>query len=157
MSASGGFWQFSLEFYARRGVEAACLQLQDEAGADVDLLLFLLFCARHGRALSSAEVTSLDRLVADWRAEVVRPLRAVRRRLKTGFPGVAAEALRGEVKRLELEAERLQQEHMEKAAPPASLGEAGAPALAARNNLEVYRVYLGRLPAGPVEALIAAF
>jgi uncharacterized protein (TIGR02444 family) len=157
MSAPGDFWQFSLEYYARPGVEAACLALQDEAGADVDLLLYLLFCARHGRALSGEEVARLDRLVADWRAEVVRPLRAIRRRLKTGFPDIAAEALRSEVKRLELEAERLQQQQMETAAPPASLGAASAPAPAARANLERYAAYLGGLAAGPVGALLAAF
>jgi len=40
------FWRFSLRFYSRPGVAAACLALQDEAGADVNLMLFLLFLAK---------------------------------------------------------------------------------------------------------------
>ena len=37
----GAFWTFSLEFYRRKGVERALLQLQETAGADVNLLLAL--------------------------------------------------------------------------------------------------------------------
>jgi len=36
------FWRFSLRFYARAKISAICLLLQDEAGVDVNLLLFLL-------------------------------------------------------------------------------------------------------------------
>ena len=37
---SSRFWDFSLEIYAKPGVAQACLALQDECGADVNLLLF---------------------------------------------------------------------------------------------------------------------
>jgi uncharacterized protein (TIGR02444 family) len=36
------FWRFSLDLYGRPGVAPACLALQDEAGADVNLVLYLL-------------------------------------------------------------------------------------------------------------------
>ena len=44
----GAFWTFSLEFYRRKGVERALLQLQETAGADVNLLLLALWWAKLG-------------------------------------------------------------------------------------------------------------
>ena len=42
-SGKDGFWGFSLRIYARQDVPQACLALQDEGGADVNLVLFLLY------------------------------------------------------------------------------------------------------------------
>ena len=50
-SAGSPFWRFSLRFYRRREVADACIALQEEAGVDVNLLLFLLWHAIHKRAL----------------------------------------------------------------------------------------------------------
>lgn len=111
--AGSPFWRFSLEFYRRPGVAEACLALQDEAGVDVNLLLFLLWQASLGRRWSEWDVASLDGVVRPWREMAVLPLRAVRRALKTppAVPGAAqAERFRDRVKAVELEAERLQQE-----------------------------------------------
>ena len=80
--APSAFWDFSLRFYARPGVAAACLDLQDEAGADVNVVLYLLFLASQGRQLAQTEVAEIDNLVAVWREQVVRPLRSARRHLK---------------------------------------------------------------------------
>src|SRR3954470_15433331 len=77
------FWRFSLRFYARAKVASACLALQDETGADVNLVLFLLFLADHQRQVAQAEVARLDHSVQGWRSEVVKPLREIRRALKT--------------------------------------------------------------------------
>ncbi len=41
-------WRFALDLYARAGVAPACLTLQDDAGADVTLVLYLLWCAMTG-------------------------------------------------------------------------------------------------------------
>ena len=54
------FWDFSLAFYAMPGVADACLQLQDGCGADVNVLLFLLYRARDGYMLSAAEVPAAE-------------------------------------------------------------------------------------------------
>jgi uncharacterized protein (TIGR02444 family) len=35
-----GFWRFSLSFYGDEQVAEACLLLQDEAAADVNVLLY---------------------------------------------------------------------------------------------------------------------
>ncbi len=73
------FWRFSLRFYSRPGVAAACLALQDEAGADVNLMLFLLFLAEHKRQVIADDIPRLDSTVRAWRDCVVKPLREVRR------------------------------------------------------------------------------
>ena len=115
-SAQGSpFWRFSLRFYREPKVADACIALQEEAGVDVNLLLFLLWHATQKRALSAQEVADLERKIGPWRDMTVVPLRAVRRALKSP-PGLveadAAEAFRTRIKAVELEAERLLQEAM---------------------------------------------
>jgi uncharacterized protein (TIGR02444 family) len=140
------FWDFSLAVYGRPGVAPACLALQDRHGLDVNLLLYCGWCGSRGRALSGEEIAALDARVADWRREVVLPLRGVRRWMKTqeAAPGEEAGALRDEVKRLELEAERIEQDLLF----AASEGEAGAASpAAAANNMASYLAFLGVEPA----------
>src|SRR5208282_5489661 len=72
------FWRFSLRFYALPGVAPACLVLQDEAKADVNLMLYLFFLATQKRALTRDEIASLDKMISSWRVEVVQPLRELR-------------------------------------------------------------------------------
>jgi uncharacterized protein (TIGR02444 family) len=95
------FWRFSLEFYARPGVMPACLALQDQHGVDVNLALL---CCWIGEALDAAALAEADARVAEWRAEVVQPLRAVRRWLKG-----RDDALRADVAAQELAAEQREQ------------------------------------------------
>ncbi len=107
------FWAFSLDFYARPGVAEACLALQDEADADVNLILFCLWhgIAGHGRLDRAALETAQDR-VRSVRTDLVLPLRALRRHLKDDFTGAPPdwrEALRRHVADAELEAEHLEQ------------------------------------------------
>ncbi len=105
------FWRFSIKFYGVPGVAQACIELQDRAGVDVNLLFFLLWNATQGRALGNAEVAELDRMVGAWRDAAVVPLREVRRALKSPPPVMAADAAEGfrtRIKAVELEAERLQ-------------------------------------------------
>ena len=155
------FWQFSLEFYARPRVAGACLELQDGAGVDVNLLLYLLFLANHERAVGRDDVARLDALVATWREHAVRPLRALRRELKAGIapvPVIDSELLRSAIKRDELEAERIEQELLERLAPVPTLGKPAASRdTAARANLAAYGSFLNELPAAPVAVLLDAF
>src|SRR5688572_5067029 len=157
-SRDSAFWRFSLRFYALPEVAPACLALQDEAQVDVNLLLFLLFLADGGRAVTRDDVARLDAQIAPWRTDVVEPLRALRRRLKTGIgdvPPPASEGLRNMVKKVELEAERLEQGRLENTA--GRLGKPAPRADAARANLAAYADYLGRFPAGPRDVVLAAF
>lgn len=101
-------WDFSLAVYARPGVPAACLDLQDRLGMDVNVLLFAAWAGLAcGAGLSREALERIDSAVAPWRAEVVRPLRAVRRRVK----GEDAD-LYERLKAAELAAERTQQDRL---------------------------------------------
>lgn len=108
------FWDFSLVLYARPGVEAALLALQDEEGLDVNLILFCLYAGARGRSLEGATLAGMRGIGAGWGQGVVAPLRAARRALKPIAEGDAAAArLRAEVKRLELAAEKEMQLRLE--------------------------------------------
>ena len=153
------FWDFSLTLYRRAAVRAACLAIQDEAGADVNIALFVLWQASRGHALDAAEVAALDALVAPWRSEVVVRLRAVRRFLKpieSGAPDDDVAALRREIKTVELESERLQQELLHRDAAAWGSAAPAGPELGAR-HLALYAAHLGHdFPAAAADALVAA-
>jgi len=156
------FWHFSLGFYRAPEVASACIQMQDEAGVDVNLLFFLLWNASLQQRLSASDVEAIDRHVAGWRQSAVIPLRAVRRTLKSAprlIEPAASEAFRTKVKGLELEAERLQQEALYNFAQAASLGAPAASAEeAARANVAAYEAFTGRrFPKLAVDALLEAF
>ena len=151
------FWDFSLAFYAKPGASAACLALQDEFGADVDMVLFALWSARRGCGLGAAELDAVDAAIAVWRQSVVQPIRAARRACRPGPPGApdAAEALRKQLLGAELAAERLQQGAMQALAPAPGTVDAG---VAARDNLACFARQAGIPPdAAPFAALLEAF
>lgn len=99
---------FSGWLYAGDAVPAACLQLQDELGLDVNLLLWCLYAGARGTTLTPEMIAAADAACAPWRAHVVRPLREVRRWLKTAGP--KAEALRKQVLAQEIDSEWYQQD-----------------------------------------------
>jgi uncharacterized protein (TIGR02444 family) len=152
------FWRFSLQFYRQPGVAEACIALQEDAGADVNLLLFLLWHGAHERRLSDQEVERLEQKIAPWRERAVVPLRAIRRALKPP-PGLveagAAEVFRTRIKAVELEAERLQQEAMYDLVRAGLLG-AAAPSVAeaARANVAAYARIRGADFAAPAVRIV---
>jgi uncharacterized protein (TIGR02444 family) len=75
------FWDYSLKLYGSPGVEAACLDLQRRHGLDVNLVLWACWLASLGIELDEATFERGSKAVSSWQAEVVRPLRALRRRL----------------------------------------------------------------------------
>jgi uncharacterized protein (TIGR02444 family) len=112
MSGSGSndsLSRFALELYRREGVADACLSLQNRHDLDVNLVLFAAFIgAARRQELTISDLEHAHRRVDAWHGEVVRPLRAVRQRLKTGpapAPDEATTALRGKLAQLEIEAE----------------------------------------------------
>jgi len=160
-AASGSpLWRFSLAFYRRAGVADACIALQEEAGIDVNLLLFLLWQATRKRVLSAAEIEEVERRIAPWRNATVIPLRTVRRALKSPPALVAsgtAELFRTKIKAVELEAERLQQEAMYELAQASPLGQEGASTDdAARANVANYAAMMRtNFPSSATETLVA--
>ena len=160
-SAGSPFWRFSLHFYRHRNVADACITLQEQAGVDVNLLLFLLWHATQKRALSTAEISELEGRIAPWRNMTVVPLRSLRRALKSppALVGSAtAELFRNKIKAAELEAERLQQEAMHELAVPSLLGnDAVSLEAAARANIAAYAALCGGpFPSSASETLLAA-
>ena len=114
------FWDYALELYQRQGVEAACLDLQQRHGLDVNVVLFCCWLARCGIAVDEASVGRIAEITEAWQEQFVRPLRAVRNRLKRTLaepqPGSIAErwpelaaALRRRALALEIDGERLEQ------------------------------------------------
>lgn len=99
-------WRFAEEFYQRPGVEAACLQLQEQ-GADVCLLICALWLDARGVACSATRAEALASLARPWREQVVQPLRQLRQGWREPAQrDNALRQLREEVKQLELDAER---------------------------------------------------
>ena len=86
--------------------------LQDEQGLDIVLHLFSEYSAsRLGRSLASEEVAAAESQIAAWRAEVILPLRRLRRALKDASrfaPGQqeGAQVLRARIAQAELDAEQ---------------------------------------------------
>lgn len=72
------FWQFSEQHYARPGVAEACLQLQDDYHANVNLLLLLLMLEERGLSLEPTHFLPLLR----QRAGLFKQWRQLRRQLK---------------------------------------------------------------------------
>jgi len=154
------FWRFSIRFYRDPDVAAACIALQDEAGVDVNVLLFLLWNATLFRTLPADAVADLDRRIGAWREAAVVPLRALRRALKSPpaviEPG-AAEAFRTRIKGVELEAERLQQQTLYDLVPSLPFADAATPGEAARANVAAYQAINAKpFPRPAIDTILAA-
>ncbi|WP_213937881.1 TIGR02444 family protein [Pseudomonas sp. dw_612] len=103
---SADLWSFSLGTYARPGVEERCLQLQS-AGANVCLLLCGLWLEQRGVSCDEQRLQQLFRVAGPWDVNVVRPLRTLRQQWKAAAVDDAGlNALREQIKTLELESER---------------------------------------------------
>ena len=103
------FWEFSLAIYRLEGVAGACIELQDKFDMDVNLLLYGVWLASQDRVLENLHLSEMEVVISTWREAVVKPLRDLRRQWRM-YP--EADAIRNEVKALELQAERQQQDMM---------------------------------------------
>lgn len=106
------FWRFSLRVYGTPGVAEECLEVQDAAGVDVNVMLYAAWLGvTHGVALEDADVQRIDAAVVAWSAGVVQPLRSVRRGLKQrpDIADVEVQALRQRVASVELLSEQIEQ------------------------------------------------
>lgn len=97
------FWEFSLALYSRPGVAEYCLRLQDDSGANVNLLLFCCWTGRRGVVLDARALAAAGAVIEEWQVQVLRPLRA--RRRTPGITPAAKQRLLAE----ELTAERHEQ------------------------------------------------
>lgn len=102
-------WTWAVAAYAAEGVADACLELQDSAGQNIPLLLWAAWCAAEGRAPDDDALEAAGDTARAWQETAIAPLRAVRRALKPRAPDMEdadREAVRAQVKAVELEAER---------------------------------------------------
>ncbi|SFS28730.1 TIGR02444 family protein [Pseudomonas sp. NFACC42-2] len=106
VNMNADLWSFALSTYARPGVEAACLRLQEQ-GADVCLLLCGAWLEQRGVALEPERMRTLQQLARPWQAQVIEPLRQLRVQWRAMVQqDEQLAALRERVKALELDAER---------------------------------------------------
>lgn len=106
-------WNFALELYARPGVEQACLHLQ-EAGSDVCLLLAGAWLQQRSVRCHEERLHALMDVADPWQREVIAPLRRTRRDWRTTAQrDTELATLREQIKKLELQAERVLLERLQ--------------------------------------------
>ncbi|MFJ7881917.1 TIGR02444 family protein [Pseudomonas sp. NPDC096917] len=99
-------WNYCLKVYALPGIEHACLRLQTQ-GLDVCLLMCAAWLEHRSVACDEARLECLRALAEPWQRDVVQPLRTLRTQWREAATrDDALSALRGQIKGLELEAER---------------------------------------------------
>jgi uncharacterized protein (TIGR02444 family) len=159
------FWDFSLDIYSTPGVSRVCLQAQDEAGIDVNLLLLAAYLGTLHYQLTSDEIYALSQLVGRWQQGVVVPFRNIRNEMKrssffqsSSISGAADEFLQ-QVKLLELSAEKIEQDvlfewvqrHLAGTNP-----ETKSPEAIRRNILSVAPFLSESVNAGQIDLLVQA-
>ena len=140
------FWDYSLKVYMSDGVGAACLALQEAHQLDVNVVLFCIWLGASGRgALTDSEMAEVTRAVGAWHDSVVRPLRAVRMRMKGGMPpspDALADSLRRRIQKIEIDCEHTEQ-LMLAAVVERNAGASGTEAADAVANIGCYFRALG--------------
>ncbi len=114
-----GFWDFSVRTYRTDGVPDACLSLQNDYGADVNMLLY---CCWVGACIGQFDSELFARASAFstlWADHVVVPLRSARTWMKQSgcetepVPTDTCMQLREEIKSVEFATEKMQQQVLE--------------------------------------------
>ncbi|MCB2387667.1 TIGR02444 family protein [Thalassolituus alkanivorans] len=103
-SGDNPLWEFALTFYARPGVQQTLLNLQNDAGMDVLLLLTALWLGKQQCLLpdSLAEAGDYFR----WREQVILPIRQARSHLNAEPLRSQQAVLRKQLLQSELQAEQ---------------------------------------------------
>ena len=102
-------WDFAVDFYQHAPIKTACLTLQDEAAADVCVLLAVVWLGKKGKQLTGAETALLISTVEVWQQQMTLPLRQLRKQIKSFIEGnysLDAEPIYQQIKAAELQAER---------------------------------------------------
>jgi uncharacterized protein (TIGR02444 family) len=139
-------------------VSENAIVLQDSAGIDVNMILFLMWLSAQKRTLSAADVKTVGDKSIGWQHSVVVPIRAIRRLLKENAPLVeqeAALAYRKKIQALEIEGEQLQLQAM--GAMTLKTSDAASPEAAAQANLAAFQSAVGKtFPPAAVDGFVKA-
>lgn len=142
------FWDYSLVHYGRPEVARVCLELQDDIGANVNLVLFCCWLGSFGHVLTVQDLDEAEAVIRDWNEQVVEPLRGVRRFVQSVFAGFADQEWPQEVKQLELKAERVVQNRLcnwWRTKCGSSMDSADSGELGVRQQLQNLNLYLSRI------------
>lgn len=131
-------WPFSLAFYERPAIAEALVDLQEEAGLDVNLILFAIWVGLSGRgSLDERDLKVADQAIRTMRVDVIEPLRQLRRRLKPA-PDAGIQRLRDKIKAPEIDAEKAAQERLAALVAPASKSDFAERLADAEANFALY-------------------
>ena len=137
------FWDWSLATYDISGLPEVLLKLQDEFDFDVNLILWCFWAGRWYPSLSEDQTTELLRSTQTWHKRVTVPLRSLRRDMKDMkdiLTKKGCKSVRRDVKNLELETERLEQDFLAEATKQGSTGQSmNADPAAAHRYFRLYR------------------
>lgn len=104
-------WDYIVRAYAQPRAARELLRRQDEEGLDVVLHLFCCWAADRGQALDEPALREAEALVRTWREQIVQPLRALHRAMKSVKADAdRRDAVRAQLQAAELAAERAQLE-----------------------------------------------
>jgi len=122
---------FAIRVYSAAGIAEACLELQDNAGVDVPLLLFCGWYAVYGGTMPHDVFLSVRQSAQELSEQVIRPLRSARRWMKNRRDDEAWNGLRDSIKQAELNAELLLLDQLQQQFTPEKIVE---------NDISVQRV-----------------
>lgn len=119
-------WQFSLVLYPK--VKPACLRLQDEHGANVNLLLLLCLLEQRQLSLTRTQLYQLSTMLQRFSVQFTQPLRALRKQSNTAVLTTEQQhQLKQSLLHTELQLEKLEQQLLVQHCPP--LTDSAAPLL----------------------------
>ncbi|WP_333797080.1 TIGR02444 family protein [Rheinheimera sp.] len=133
------FWQFSLALYP--GIQPLCLQWQDSYGANVNLLLLLLYLQKQQLQCELSDIRLLQQSL-NAEQQFTLALRQLRKSLPAGLNAKAAAQMKQALLKAELCAEQLEQEQLIATLPQCRLSQV-QPAIKAASLLTLYLQLLG--------------
>ena len=144
-------WEFCLSIYAQPAIEQICLHLQDQGGANVNILLWLCWLADRGIQVDQQQLNIGMEKIANWHGGVVTPLRQLRRGMKQDYTShhQGVDHARETIKAAELAAEKVELDWLEELASSWITAKVKVPRGA---NLQGYFKQLGLAQTLQVEA-----
>ena len=150
-------WDFSLATYSLPQIADACLHLQDSHGVNVNVLLWSHWLGMRQIALTVTRLELALATIAHWDIDCVQALRQLRRNIKHEFvcdiEKLKMVALREEIKRAELLAEKYLQQCLENLS---AVWQMESSAVAIVSNMQLYLDYL-KLPPLAIEQATMVF
>jgi uncharacterized protein (TIGR02444 family) len=135
-------WDYACALYAQSNVEEACLALQNNFKADVNVLLFICWYIENiGSDVSKEFLQSIIKTSLQWQRDVVEPLRQLRKKIGA-LEGVDARTIKVSMLRSELEAEKSEQFALLEMMPSIDIKAASLPSDIDRSQMARAAYYL---------------